>query len=419
MLVHKRCRIQCGQCCSFPSEPVIPGNPPPRVSEQAHAGSSRHPPSVHGSEQGTKHIEFTNAQENDQASPALGLEHFHLLRVIGRGSYSKILLVQLRNTDQTFAMKVVKKGRIHSHRAETERRVLQQVVHHPFLVGLHAYLETQSKIMFVLDYVSGGDIMFHLQRKRTFPEAQAKFYCGEIALAVNHLHQHGILYRNLKLDNILLDPQGHIKITDFCVSKEGMGPRDLTSTLSGTANYLAPEIIREVYGFSVDWWALGVIAFEMMVGESPFVVAELPEASEEKSIAHLLRLRVESRISIPGCLSVEAASVLHAFLNKDPKQRLGCRPPTGLADIQNHPFFHDVDWDRMEREQVSPPFQPSISGDLGLHNFDCVFTQEPVQLTPDENGSITEGSEVSDSEYISCPSMDEEWWDHFPTVPFT
>ncbi|EHB08314.1 Protein kinase C iota type [Heterocephalus glaber] len=201
--------------------------------------------------------------------------------------------------------------------------------------------QSESRLFFVLNCVNGGDLMFHLQQQRIFPEEHTRFYSAEISLAFNHLHQRGILYRNLKLDNILLDSEGHIRLTDYCICKEGLQPGDVTSTLCGTPNYLAPEIVRgEDYGFK---WTLRVLMYEMLIGESPFHLDESSDNPEQNSNNNLYQVILEREIRIPQCLSVEAASVLKSFLSRDPKERLGCHPQRGFADVQEHPFFQNVD----------------------------------------------------------------------------
>ncbi|KAF6345426.1 protein kinase C zeta [Rhinolophus ferrumequinum] len=220
-------------------------------------------------------------------SQGLGLQDFDLIRVIGRGSYAKVLLVRLKKNDQVYAMKVVKKELVHDDEdidwVQTEKHVFEQASSNPFLVGLHSCFQTTSRLFLVIEYVNGGDLMFHMQRQRKLPEEHARFYAAEICIALNFLHDRGIIYRDLKLDNVLLDADGHIKLTDYGMCKEGLGPGDTTSTFCGTPNYIAPEILRgEEYGFSVDWWALGVLMFEMMAGRSPFdIVTDNPDMNTE------------------------------------------------------------------------------------------------------------------------------------------
>uniref|UniRef100_A0A8C2HJM4 protein kinase C n=1 Tax=Cyprinus carpio TaxID=7962 RepID=A0A8C2HJM4_CYPCA len=344
--------------------------------------------------------------EGIQISQGLGLGDFDLIRVIGRGSYAKVLLVRLKKNEQIYAMKVVKKELVHDDEdidwVQTEKHVFEQASTNPFLVGLHSCFQTESRLFLVIDYVNGGDLMFHMQKQRKLPEEHARFYAAEICIALNFLHEKGIIYRDLKLDNVLLDQDGHIKITDYGMCKEGIRPGDTTSTFCGTPNYIAPEILRgEDYGFSVDWWALGVLMFEMMAGRSPFdIITDNPDMNTEE---YLFQVILEKPIRIPRSLSVKAASVLKGFLNKDPKERLGCQVQTGFTDIKSHTFFRSIDWDQLEQKQVTPPFKPQITDDYGLDNFDTQFTNEPVQLTPDDEDVIKriDQSEFEGFEYIN------------------
>uniref|UniRef100_A0A8C1CBV6 protein kinase C n=1 Tax=Cyprinus carpio carpio TaxID=630221 RepID=A0A8C1CBV6_CYPCA len=344
--------------------------------------------------------------EGIQISQGLGLGDFDLIRVIGRGSYAKVLLVRLKKNEQIYAMKVVKKELVHDDEdidwVQTEKHVFEQASTNPFLVGLHSCFQTESRLFLVIDYVNGGDLMFHMQKQRKLPEEHARFYAAEICIALNFLHEKGIIYRDLKLDNVLLDQDGHIKITDYGMCKEGIRPGDTTSTFCGTPNYIAPEILRgEDYGFSVDWWALGVLMFEMMAGRSPFdIITDNPDMNTEE---YLFQVILEKPIRIPRSLSVKAASVLKGFLNKDPKERLGCQVQTGFTDIKSHTFFRSIDWDQLEQKQVMPPFKPQITDDYGLDNFDTQFTNEPVQLTPDDEDVIKriDQSEFEGFEYIN------------------
>lgn len=373
-------------------------------------------PSSHESlDQVGEEKEAMNTRESGKASSSLGLQDFDLLRVIGRGSYAKVLLVRLKKTDRIYAMKVVKKELVNDDEdidwVQTEKHVFEQASNHPFLVGLHSCFQTESRLFFVIEYVNGGDLMFHMQRQRKLPEEHARFYSAEISLALNYLHERGIIYRDLKLDNVLLDSEGHIKLTDYGMCKEGLRPGDTTSTFCGTPNYIAPEILRgEDYGFSVDWWALGVLMFEMMAGRSPFDIVGSSDNPDQNTEDYLFQVILEKQIRIPRSLSVKAASVLKSFLNKDPKERLGCHPQTGFADIQGHPFFRNVDWDMMEQKQLVPPFKPNISGEFGLDNFDSQFTNEPVQLTPDDDDIVRkiDQSEFEGFEYINPLLMSAE-----------
>ncbi|XP_063227888.1 atypical protein kinase C isoform X2 [Bacillus rossius redtenbacheri] len=296
------------------------------------------------------HTKNEEALEHVGSQRQYSLIDFELIRVIGRGSYAKVLMVELKKTRRIYAMKVIKKALVTDDEdidwVQTEKHVFETASNHPFLVGLHSCFQTPSRLFFVIEFVRGGDLMFHMQRQRRLPEEHARFYAAEISLALNFLHDKGIIYRDLKLDNVLLDHEGHIKLTDYGMCKEGIRPGDTTSTFCGTPNYIAPEILRgEDYGFSVDWWALGVLLYEMLAGRSPFDIAGASENPDQNTEDYLFQVILEKTIRIPRSLSVKAASVLKGFLNKNPADRLGCHRETGFLDIVNHPFFKSIDWE--------------------------------------------------------------------------
>uniref|UniRef100_A0A673KPG9 Protein kinase C n=1 Tax=Sinocyclocheilus rhinocerous TaxID=307959 RepID=A0A673KPG9_9TELE len=420
LLVHKRCHKLVPLTCQRHMDPVMPSQeplvddnksgeevePPPEDPEETDASRSPSPQCVFKAVFEWDLKAVVDGIEGIQISQGLGLGDFDLIRVIGRGSYAKVLLVRLKKNEQIYAMKVVKKELVHDDEdidwVQTEKHVFEQASTNPFLVGLHSCFQTESRLFLVIEYVNGGDLMFHMQKQRKLPEEHARFYAAEICIALNFLHEKGIIYRDLKLDNVLLDQDGHIKITDYGMCKEGIRPGDTTSTFCGTPNYIAPEILRgEDYGFSVDWWALGVLMFEMMAGRSPFdIITDNPDMNTEE---YLFQVILEKPIRIPRSLSVKAASVLKGFLNKDPKERLGCQVQTGFTDIKSHTFFRSIDWDQLEQKQVTPPFKPQITDDYGLDNFDTQFTNEPVQLTPDDEDVLKriDQSEFEGFDYIN------------------
>lgn len=244
--------------------------------------------------------------------------------------------------------------------------------------------------------------MFHMQKQRKLPEEHARFYSAEISLALHFLHERGIIYRDLKLDNVLLDSEGHIRLTDYGMCKEGISrPTDVATTFCGTPNYIAPEILRcEDYRFSVDWWALGVLMYEMMAGRSPFDTGPVTNQEGDQNTEEILfQVILERVIRIPRSLSVRAGKVLKGFLNKDPNDRLGCIGENGFQDIINHEFFRSIDWQLLESKQISPPYKPYIRDEMGLDNFDTQFTEEPAQLTPDVNAF--RGNEFEGFEYVN------------------
>lgn len=352
---------------------------------------------------------LNDADNSNDMQRQYSLNDFELIRVIGRGSYAKVLMVELKRTKRIYAMKVIKKALVTDDEdidwVQTEKHVFETASNHPFLVGLHSCFQTPSRLFFVIEFVRGGDLMFHMQRQRRLPEEHARFYAAEISLALNFLHEKGIIYRDLKLDNVLLDHEGHVKLTDYGMCKEGVREGDTTATFCGTPNYIAPEILRgEDYSFSVDWWALGVLLYEMLAGRSPFDIAGAQENPDQNTEDYLFQVILQKTIRIPRSLSVKAASVLKGFLCKDPTERLGCgKRPTGFLDIVAHPFFKAIDWEMLEQKQVTPPYKPRLDSDRDLANFPPEFTDEPVHLTPDDPRVIDkiDQSEFEGFEYVN------------------
>ncbi|GBM66708.1 Atypical protein kinase C [Araneus ventricosus] len=438
LLVHKKChkliKIPCGVVSDRNFEPhprdSVRGSPiPPRkrdiingevsslnsesIQNSVVKGKARLPRGVNENEV-SQDIDQAS-KEYDQEPHQYTLDDFDLLRVIGRGSYAKVLMVELRSTKRVYAMKVIKKELVSDEEdidwIQTEKHVFETASNYPFLVGLHSCFQTPSRLFFVIEFVRGGDLMYHMQRQRRLPEEHARFYSAEISLALNYLHERGIIYRDLKLDNVLLDHEGHIKLTDYGMCKEGIAPGDTTSTFCGTPNYIAPEILRgEDYDFCVDWWALGVLLYEMLAGRSPFDIVGAAENPDQNTEDFLFQVILEKTIRIPRSISVKAQSVLKGFLNKNPAERLGCHSQSGFSDITSHPFFKSIDWNLLEGKQVPPPYKPKLETDRDLEHFDPQFTSEPVVLTPDDQKEIEkiDQSEFEGFEYINPLLMSME-----------
>ncbi|XP_071502738.1 protein kinase C iota type-like isoform X3 [Diadema antillarum] len=427
LLVHKKCHRLVKLSCSERQEDLSTleersgsasllhyGSKPNERGDSHHKRSKSGSPRHRRKNRDSTPTTAPNGNEKIGNSP-ISLDDFEMLRVIGRGSYAKVLLVELKATGRVYAMKVIKKELVTDDEdidwVQTEKHVFETASNHPFLVGLHSCFQTVSRLFFVIEFVSGGDLMFHMQRQRRLPEEHARFYSAEISLALNFLHEGGVIYRDLKLDNVLLDADGHIKLTDYGMCKEGLRPGDTTSTFCGTPNYIAPEILRgEDYDFSVDWWALGVLMFEMLAGRSPFDIVGNADNADQNTEDYLFQVILEKPIRIPRSLSVKAASVLKGFLNKNPVERLGCHPQTGFGDITGHPFFKTIDWERMEARQVTPPYKPHLQSDRDLEHFDPQFTEEPIQLTPDDASVLNQidQGEFEGFEYINPLLMSGE-----------
>uniref|UniRef100_A0A672JBH9 protein kinase C n=1 Tax=Salarias fasciatus TaxID=181472 RepID=A0A672JBH9_SALFA len=306
------------------------------------------------------------------------LQDFKCVAVLGRGHFGKVLLAEYKSTGEMFAIKALKKGDIVA-RDEVdslmcEKRIFETVnsVRHPFLVNLFACFQTQEHVCFVMEYAAGGDLMMHIHAD-VFSEPRAVFYAACVVLGLQFLHDHKIVYRDLKLDNLLLDTEGYVKIADFGLCKEGMGFRDRTSTFCGTPEFLAPEVLTETsYTRAVDWWGLGVLIFEMLVGESPF-----PGDDEEEVFDSI----VNDEVRYPRFLSTEAISIMRRLLRRSPERRLGAGE-RDAEEVKKHLFFRSIDWNGLLAKKVKPPFVPTIQGANDVSNFDDEFTSEAPILTP-------------------------------------
>uniref|UniRef100_A0A8C6TRZ0 protein kinase C n=1 Tax=Neogobius melanostomus TaxID=47308 RepID=A0A8C6TRZ0_9GOBI len=314
-------------------------------------------------------------------SPNVGLhmEDFNCISVLGRGHFGKVLLAEYKKTGKLYAIKALKKGDIVT-RDEVdslmcEKRIFEVIntSQHPFLVNLHGCFQTSDHVCFVMAYSPGGDLMTHIHTS-IFSERQTRFYSSCVLLGLEFLHQNKIVYRDLKLDNLLMDADGYVRIADFGLCKEGMGHGDRTSTFCGTPEFLAPEVLTDNnYTRSVDWWGLGVLIYEMLVGESPF-----PGDDEEEVFDSI----VNDDVRYPRFLSPDSVSLIQKLLQKNPAMRLGAGEEDA-AEIKIHKFFQGIDWDALLAKRMKPPFVPVIKEAKDVSNFDQEFTAlKPVLTLP-------------------------------------
>ncbi|CAH0699778.1 unnamed protein product [Spodoptera exigua] len=304
------------------------------------------------------------------------VEDFQFIKVLGKGSFGKVLLAELRDTEYYYAVKCLKKDVVlEDDDVECtliERKVLALGTNHPYLCHLFATFQTDSHLFFVMEYLNGGDLMFHIQQSGRFPEPRARFYAAEIVSGLKFLHKRGIVYRDLKLDNILLDFEGHVRIADFGMCKLQIYLDKTADTFCGTPDYMAPEIIKGLkYNQTVDWWSFGVLLYEMLIGQSPFSGCDEDE---------LFWSICNEMPSYPRFLSHEALTILTRLLDKDARTRLG-GTECMHGDIRDQDFFHAIHWDRLERRELETPFRPRVRHPMDTQYFDKAFTGERPRLT--------------------------------------
>merc|ERR1712137_790608 len=306
-------------------------------------------------------------------------DDFELLKVIGKGSFGKVMQVKKKDDGQIYAMKVLRKEAIVARKqvdhTRAEKAILQKI-EHPFIVKLNYAFQTEDKLYMVLDFVNGGELFFHLKKEGKFSEERVRLYSAEIALALHHLHSRDIVYRDLKPENILIDSDGHICITDFGLSKE-ISSDEVTHTFCGTPEYLAPEVLKgQGHGCPVDWWSLGTLIYEMLTGLPPFY-------SQNINIMYQKILNGELRF--PDSMSPDACSLLEGFLTRDPAKRYG----TDFNVIKGHPFYAGLDWDKLERKEIEPPFKPEVYGKEDTDQIDPMFTSEAAVDSLVETSALT------------------------------
>ncbi|KAK1059767.1 Serine/threonine-protein kinase [Friedmanniomyces endolithicus] len=314
---------------------------------------------------------------------SFGPDDFEVLKLIGKGTFGQVFQVRKKDTRRIYAMKVlskkviIQKKEIQHTIGERNILVRTATTESPFIVGLKFSFQTSADLYLVTDYMSGGELFWHLQKEGRFVEERAKFYIAELILALRHLHQHNIVYRDLKPENILLDANGHIALCDFGLSKANLAKDDTTNTFCGTTEYLAPEVLLDEQGYTkmVDFWSLGVLVFEMCCGWSPFYAEDTQQMY--KNIAF-------GKVRFPrDALSQEGRNFVKGLLNRNPSHRLGAK--SDAEELMGHPFFHDIDWSALSKKLTQPPFKPKLKGELDTSNFDPEFTNA---LTGDLSSSL-------------------------------
>ena len=332
----------------------------------------------------------------------LSYNDFELLKLLGRGSFGEVLLVRLKANKKLYAMKVLDKKMLKQRKQQihtkTERDLMVKI-NCPFIVNIKSAFQDETKLYIVSEFLQGGDLFFHLHEKRytVFPEIKARFYIMELVIALDFLHQNNMIYRDLKPENILLDSQGHVKLTDFGLSKIFENEDDKAYTVCGTPQYLAPEILlRKGYDKAVDWWSLGCVLYEMLYGRLPF--------KGQKISLNIYK----EEIAFDKKISEEAKDLIINLLIFDPKSRLGSGVDGG-EKIKNHNFFKGVNWKDVWDRKLEPPFIPNLKSDQDLKYFDSSFTDESVGSLLGKNSLKDRGfsNEYSGFSYLA-PSVSKE-----------
>lgn len=318
----------------------------------------------------------TNTMLGNNVMRKMSADDFEPLMCLGKGSYGTVLLVRQLSTGRLFAQKTFKKASITVHKklieqTKTERNILESVNRHPFIVNFYYAFQDHEKLYLILEYAQGGELFHHLEAERMFSEPVTAFYMAEMVLALDHLHRKvGVIYRDLKPENCLLDHEGHLLLTDFGLSKVTLDDESPCRSILGTPEYMAPEVIEgKEYGAAVDWWSLGALGFDLLTGSPPFTGNNNAKIQEKI---------LKQKLALPFFLSPDAKDLLTRLLRKDPKKRLGYNPFKDIETIKKHRFFRNINWKKLEARELEPPIQPLITDPEAAENFNQEFTQLPL-----------------------------------------
>ena len=311
---------------------------------------------------------FMDKKEEDEKK-IISLEDFEILKLIGKGSFAKVYLVRKKSNQKLYSMKKLDKPFLKRNKQEQHiinERILLSKMDNPFLVKLFCCFQDHEHLYFIMEFVQGGELFFHLRREVRFDDEKTSFYIAELILALNFLHRNKIIYRDLKPENILLDLDGHIKLTDFGLSRICSGNNEKVYTICGTPYYIAPEIIkRKGYNNAVDWWSLGCLMYEMLFGKPLF----------NFSNANIEIDDYKKPIKLLNCFSEEAKDLISKLVDIDPKKRIGSGP-NGFDDLKNHTYFKNINWDDLEKKKDKGPIELKVNDPTDLKYFDKLFTED-------------------------------------------
>jgi len=313
-----------------------------------------------------------DAYQSKDFKSKITLDDFQTVKVLGTGAFGKVSLVYNEELKRYFAMKALKKEYIKKYQqtkhTKEERKILE-TIDYPFISKLYYAFQTKKSLYMITEFMAGGEMFHHLHDCGHFDENRTRFYIAELVLAIDHLHKHNILYRDLKPENILLDEIGHIKLTDFGLSKIMNNiEKDKTYTVCGTPVYVAPEVLTgQGYDKLVDWWSLGVLLYEFLAGYSPY-----REAKNRVDIKIY-----KKKLKQDPLISNTAFDLINKLCQPNVRLRIG----KNSKDIKNHKFFENIDWVKLEKKEITPPFKPKIRYQGDVRNFDKMFTDMPITST--------------------------------------
>ena len=311
-------------------------------------------------------------KDSELVSVKISYSDFEPLKLLGTGAFGKVLLVRYISNDKLYAMKVLSKSQLKLKKQEEHsknERDLMVKLNNPFIINIKFAFQDESKLYIVSEFMQGGDMFYHIHHSTiNMTEDTVKFYIIELILGIEFLHKNNVIFRDLKPENILMDAEGHIKISDFGLSKILENPKDKAYTLCGTTKYLAPEILKNRgYDKSVDWWSLGCIYYEMLTGKIPFKIKN-----------NKIDLSVfEEKINFKENMNPLIIDLINRLLEINPKKRIGYGE-NDSKQIKEHKYFSDVDWNKYMNKEIEPPFIPGFEGEQDLKYFDKMFTDEPV-----------------------------------------
>ena len=311
-------------------------------------------------------------KDSELVSVKISYSDFEPLKLLGTGAFGKVLLVRYISNDKLYAMKVLSKSQLKLKKQEEHsknERDLMVKLNNPFIINIKFAFQDESKLYIVSEFMQGGDMFYHIHHSTiNMTEDTVKFYIIELILGIEFLHKNNVIFRDLKPENILMDAEGHIKISDFGLSKILENPKDKAYTLCGTTKYLAPEILKNRgYDKSVDWWSLGCIYYEMLTGKIPFKIKN-----------NKIDLSVfEEKINFKENMNPLIIDLINRLLEINPKKRIGYGE-NDSKQIKEHKYFSDVDWNKYMNKEIEPPFIPGFEGEQDLKYFDKMFIDEPV-----------------------------------------